>query len=285
MDGARLSPFPHLSWLDFRVEARAARTTVVHMHGVVHSVSLTVAGRHAIRWISRGRETRWTEDPGAVHFLPADGEWHDFETNADPYFASQVILIPRRHLHECLVAEGLEPPIEATRILARDDAVLRSCMARLTSPVPAGDRNADSWKDEAARTLLVRLAALGGRGRPDWQADTGTFDRRTLGHLVERIDASLRLAPAVAELAVLVGLSPSHFAAKFRASTGLSLQRFVNRRRLRAALDVLRSNAAPLAGIALDLGFSSQSHFTRLFSDLTGMTPAKYRKQCAATLG
>ncbi|MBM4013222.1 MAG: helix-turn-helix transcriptional regulator [Planctomycetes bacterium] len=35
----------------------------------------------------------------------------------------------------------------------------------------------------------------------------------------------------------------------------------------------------PLASVALDLGFSSQSHFTRLFSSLTGMTPAKYRKQ------
>ena len=37
--------------------------------------------------------------------------------------------------------------------------------------------------------------------------------------------------------------------------------------------------------LALDLGFSSQSHFTNLFSSLTGMTPAKYRKQCGRTLG
>lgn len=42
---------------------------------------------------------------------------------------------------------------------------------------------------------------------------------------------------------------------------------------------------APLASVALDLGFSSQSHFTRLFSSLTGMTPAKYRKQVRPVVG
>jgi hypothetical protein len=40
-----------------------------------------------------------------------------------------------------------------------------------------------------------------------------------------------------------------------------------------------------LVGIALDLGFSSQSHFTRLFSEMSGMTPAKYRKQFRRSVG
>ena len=31
-------------------------------------------------------------------------------------------------------------------------------------------------------------------------------------------------------------------------------------------------------GVALDLGFSSQSHFTRLFSGLTGITPRQYQR-------
>jgi len=50
--------------------------------------------------------------------------------------------------------------------------------------------------------------------------------------------------------------------------------------------DCLRAERSPpLARIALDLGFSSQSHFSRLFSDLTGMTPAKHRKQFRRTVG
>jgi AraC family transcriptional regulator len=42
---------------------------------------------------------------------------------------------------------------------------------------------------------------------------------------------------------------------------------------------LLGTSSTPLSQIALDLGFSSQSHFTRLFSSLTGFTPAGYRRQ------
>jgi AraC-like DNA-binding protein len=52
-----------------------------------------------------------------------------------------------------------------------------------------------------------------------------------------------------------------------------------------AAMVVLKSDSASLAKVSLDLGFSSQSHFTRLFSDPTGMTPAKYRHHFMPTVG
>ena len=103
--------------------------------------------------------------------------------------------------------------------------------------------------------------------------------------LVEEIDANLKSTPSLSAMALRVGLSPSHFAKKFRQSTGLSLHRFVNRRRILASLETLRGQSQPLAHVALDLGFSSQSHFTRIFSGLTGMTPAKYQKQFRRTVG
>lgn len=286
MDGARLSPFPHHSWLGFQVLAEAgSRPLCVTMEGVAHTVSLTVAGRHAIRRISGGRETRWVETSGTVNFIPADGEQRTFLATPEPRFASAVLIIPARHLHECLAAEGHDIGRSLRHVLAPDDPELRFCMQRLTGDAGPDEADAELRKDEAARRLVLRLAALGGGGMPEWHADKSTFDRRTLRHLVEHIDAHLRIAPSLADMALLVGLSPSHFARKFRDSTGLSLHRFINRRRLHAALEAFRSRTVPLANLALDLGFSSQSHFTRLFHDLTGMTPARYRRQCAPTVG
>jgi len=84
---------------------------------------------------------------------------------------------------------------------------------------------------------------------------------------------------------MLVGLSPSHFATKFRRSAGLSLQRFINRRRIRRSLELLKTTSESLVSVSLALGFSSQSHFTRLFSEATCMTPAKYQKQFWKTIG
>ena len=60
--------------------------------------------------------------------------------------------------------------------------------------------------------------------------------------------------------------------------------RFINRRRILRSLVTLNTDAS-LASIALDLGFSSQSHFTRIFSGLTGITTAKYQKQTRRIVG
>ena len=168
--------------------------------------------------------------------------------------------------------------------VAPHDPVLRWCMERLSVP-PSGVRELQLRKDEAARRLLFRLQELGGGGVPDWEADGSVFNRAELHRFVDYIDAHLRLAPTLSAMALMAALLPSHFARKFRLSTGLSLQRFINRRRIAASIPLLQANADTLAGIALDLGFASQSHFTRLFSDTTGMTPAKFRKQHRRTVG
>jgi AraC family transcriptional regulator len=75
-----------------------------------------------------------------------------------------------------------------------------------------------------------------------------------------------------------VGLSPSHFARKFRQSAGVSLKRFINRRRLGVAFGLLKQGKSPLSQLSLDLGFASQSHFTRFFREHTGLTPHRFRQ-------
>lgn len=142
------------------------------------------------------------------------------------------------------------------------------CVSRHHFSAPARKRSASS--DTPSRPPLD--------SPPRGQA----FSCRTLGLLVELLDSRLKTPPGSDEVAAYVGLSPSHFATKFRRTTGLNLGRFLNVRRIQASFDVLRSSSHPLASLAVDLGFASQSHFTRVFHDHTGMTPARYRKRLAA---
>ena len=280
MDDAQLSRFPRETWLHFRLGGTSAeRSLVLDMRSVAHSVSLTARGRRTVRAICRAHEMRWEERAGTVHFQPADGEDRTFITRMSPDCEAAVFLIPRGHLRGCLDAEGLDAPVEFRRFLAHDDHVLQACLTRLTLAACSGEDTAATAADEAARRLILRLAERSGAGRPDWHDDESTFDRRTLLNLVRHIDAHLQIAPRLADMALLTGLSPSHFAKKFRHSTGLSLHRFINRRRVLESLEQLKSPTASLAEVSLELGFSSQSHFTRLFSSLTGLTPARYAKQ------
>lgn len=285
MDGARLSRYPHLSWLGFRLSVPAGgRRLNLHMCGVTCGVSIALQGGRSASQITYGRELNWREDAGMVSFVPPDGEQHTYSMTSDAGCELFVVLIPQGHAKDVTASEGMLAAHDWSPVLASKDTVVRDCMARLAVRLHAHDSDMDVAMDETARRLILRIATLNGHGTPDWHDDSSLFDRRTLLGLTAYVDAHLRLAPSTSDMAGRVGMSPSHFAMKFRRSTGLSLQRFINRRRILRSLETLESDLT-LASIALDLGFSSQSHFTRMFSDLTGMTPAKYRKQIKRTVG
>jgi AraC-like DNA-binding protein len=286
MDGALLSRFPHHSWLSNFVQAPPTNDPwVFNAHGVVHAIHLTLATPHATRWITQGRELQWHSPSGQVHFLPTDDQQRVLLAHGPSGYSSFTLLLPRQHLRMISVEDGVDSVCELHRLLCDDDHVLRSCMVRLLASTSQQDSNLENRKDEAARRLVLRLVELCGGGMSDWQADSSVFDKRTLEHFVEYIDAHLKIAPTLSDMALLVGLSPSHFAKKFRLTTGLSFHRFINRRRIQRSIGILLEDTIPLASVALDLGFSSQSHFTRLFSDLTGGTPAKFRKQHMRVMG
>ncbi|MGE0863906.1 MAG: helix-turn-helix domain-containing protein [Vicinamibacterales bacterium] len=75
-----------------------------------------------------------------------------------------------------------------------------------------------------------------------------------------------------------VGASVFHLSRLFHARTGFSLHAYRNQLRLRAALARLGERDADLTGIALDLGFSSHSHFTETFRRTFGRTPSSVRR-------
>jgi len=83
---------------------------------------------------------------------------------------------------------------------------------------------------------------------------------------------------SLADVAGDVGASIFHLARVFKARTGFSLHAYRNQLRLRAALDRLRQPGVDLIEIALDLGFSSHSHFTETFRRSFGMTPSAVRE-------
>lgn len=82
---------------------------------------------------------------------------------------------------------------------------------------------------------------------------------------------------SLSEVAREVESSVFHLARVFKARTGLSLHAYRNQLRLRAALERLAEPGVDLIDIALDLGFSSHSHFTECFRRNFGKTPSAVR--------
>jgi len=281
MDDCSLSQFPNYTWLGVATAAGDGSRKYLPFRAVAHVATVVLSGRRQVRLIGPAIDTEWTETAGTVHFIPADGRRYTLVTKFDTACRTHRLLIPRGHLvdDETQAAAG-----GLGRIVSHDDAGLRSCMTRLAAfaatpaAAPPAEGGPLATPDEAARALVRRLLHVNGGPAPRWHDEASVFDRCTLNRLVARIDERLQDPPSADDLSLLCGLSPHHFLRKFRGSTGSSLHRFVNRRRVQAAMAAMPDPAVPLAGMAIDLGFSSQSHFTRLFGALTGMTPARCRR-------
>jgi AraC-like DNA-binding protein len=91
--------------------------------------------------------------------------------------------------------------------------------------------------------------------------------------LAERLGERLTLD----EIAAGVSISKYHLARLFRAATGFSLHGYRNQLRLRVALERLSDDDVPLAALATELGFVSNSHLTGSFQRAFGVTPSAAR--------
>lgn len=277
MEPSRFSSFPHHSWITWSVAGNPQRTA--RWVGTCHWFVLVARGCSTNRWRHGGREVAFDADSGVACYFPADGEQHTVCSTLDPCNEVSCLCIPRRHLADLAEADGVDAACEFRTLLAIDDAQLRRSLAALVRgcACEAGEAH--------ARALAVRLVELLGGSPPSWRRDPSVFTPRAMRDLVDSIDAQLHHPIPLADLAATTGLSPSHFARKFRRSSGLSLQRFANLRRIQAAIRRLQHGAEDLAHLALELGFCSQSHLTRVFHDHTGMSPARFRRQFRRTVG
>ena len=101
----------------------------------------------------------------------------------------------------------------------------------------------------------------------------------------ERVEAAKTyLATRLSERITLDGVaqavhaSPFHLARVFQQRTGMPVHRYLTRLRLCASLERLFAGASDLTSLALELGFSSHSHFTDSFRREFGRPPSDVRR-------
>ena len=154
-----------------------------------------------------------------------------------------------------------------------------------TAPAQAGDltwlalrlyrefRELDACSPLAVEGLILTMLAQVARLRLKAERQMPGWLTRAIELIREQFRQNLTISGVAAE----VGIHPFHFSKVFQQFQKQAVGEFINRLRVQFACQELTGSDKGLANIALDAGFADQSHFTRVFKQVTGITPGAFR--------
>lgn len=83
----------------------------------------------------------------------------------------------------------------------------------------------------------------------------------------------------ISRLATAAGMSQAHFIRRFRRTFGETPNRYLQRRRVERAMFLLSSTGTSVTDVCFDVGFNSLGTFSRMFRQVTGLSPSEYRER------
>ncbi|MCD7765359.1 MAG: helix-turn-helix domain-containing protein [Lachnospiraceae bacterium] len=141
--------------------------------------------------------------------------------------------------------------------------------------------------DEAEFAEKYRLAFLSVSGMTDWISwsfgrlegyrHVGRKQEYLVDKLKEYIEDHLDSNLSRKELSGIVFLSEDYLSRIFTAATGMSISSYVSSRRIARAQKYLLETGLTVSQVAMRVGFSNFSYFSKIFRDFTGKTPNEYR--------
>ncbi|WP_146458762.1 AraC family transcriptional regulator [Rubripirellula tenax] len=143
-------------------------------------------------------------------------------------------------------------------------------------------RGTPSWYVSTKTPLFNpggKVIGLAGAMYPVATGDDQMAFFQELSPVIEHMDANYTDSISMAAMAAKASLSPTQFNARFRAILRLSPTEYVLSRRIQHAQRLLTQTEKSIIDISSEVGFFDQSHFTKRFRRVTGLTPLGYRKR------
>lgn len=222
------------------------------------------------------------------HLTKADvhaGTTYLYDLKADPRylidkpFHSLHFYVPRSAL------DGLADQSGGRRIdaldcipVGHDDAIVRHIGASLREGLCRPDEANQLFIDHMMLALTAHVARAYGSFQHKVETKRGALTPWQLGRACDKLEADLGGKQPLEAIAAELGLSVSHFSRAFCTATGLPPHRWLLHHRVRTAKRLMRERGPSLSEVAILAGFANQSHFTRVFSAIVGVSPGAWRR-------
>ena len=161
------------------------------------------------------------------------------------------------------VAKSSDPFLTASMFALKDE-MERGC--------PSGRMYGDSIATALAAHLIGRYTAA----KTDEIVARGGLNSNAIRIVIEYIKSNHQKDLSLGELASIVYMSPYHFSRLFKQSTGLTPYQYLLNCRINRAMELLATGQHTVKQAAHLVGFNDQSHFTRQFKRIAGVSPIVY---------
>jgi AraC family transcriptional regulator len=168
--------------------------------------------------------------------------------------------------------------IELIPHLVTKDALIHQVGLGLQTQLKTNGVQSRLYAESAAAFLAVHLLQAYSTRSFAVRKYEGGLSQQKLRQAIAYIQDHLAQEISLTVIAAHLNMSHYHFCRLFKQSTGLSLHQYVIQQRVERAKQLLLHGKLSISEIAIACGFSHQSHLTRYFKRLTGVTPKTLRK-------
>ena len=238
------------------------------------TICLCTSGKGVTHWRCNGVHDRYSIVNGSVCVWRRDYELEtSWVSNSWDIVVLALDAAKFRH-HAPLEAKAVETSLVGFRF--SDDPTVARLVSEMHVEAKAGCPSGALYAQSLSLALLSYLSARYADAPPANGPNGGLSPvqrRRVLRLIKDNLGAEV----TVSGLADSIGVSSSYFFRAFKASFGMTPHHFVMRERIAQAKQLLTVSDWSVAYISAELGFSSHSHFTRLFHKHIGVTPKQFR--------
>lgn len=161
---------------------------------------------------------------------------------------------------------------------SKPDPLIHSIGVALKSELEFSPVGSRLYVDSLTAALMTHLWRHYWTLKPIAQTGITALPKQKLRQVIDYIHQHLDQDLALSELAAIVQMSPSYFSSLFKQSTGLAPHQYVLQCRIERAKKLLLQGKLTIAEVAHTLGFTHQSHLSRHFKRLVGVTPKVFVK-------
>lgn len=226
---------------------------------------------------------RYTNTLGKIVICPRGFEYSSFVVQQAEGSEITVVELNRATLQRLLV--GCDD-LTKINLAFRDgffDPTIWRLVCAMEEEIAAGCNSGNAYGESLSVALLTYLLARYSVDAPQ-ECPKGSLTDYQLRHVVSYMHAHLEENISLAQLASLAETGIYEFSRRFRNTTGFTPHNYLTQLRVEEGKRLLAAQRASIAEISLMLGFANQSHFTRVFHKMTGMTPKRFRNERAKTV-